>query len=173
MVLPPATRIDPVPAPSPAGYGCCCRLVKVVKCSLLSGQCGVNIYPTFYTADAARSLAGRIVRGEVFAGAQQKLSAQKREPKSERAGSQDDGENIVKVSSMRRYNNSKVNNNNNATIATTSAPQWAWYNGKSFSYDSSTSHLRPPSPLDFLWHFVTEFLERLMRHTHSPTHTQA
>lgn len=74
---------------------------------------------------------------EVFAAAQQKLSAQKREPKPkpkkkengekrkilamESQERQDDGENMAKVPSMRRYNNSRVNNNNNSHKATMSA----------------------------------------------------
>lgn len=63
-----------------------CR-AKVVKWSLLSGQRRVKdihkyIYVLFFISDpAARSFAGRIVSAEVFAAAQQKLSAQKREPK--------------------------------------------------------------------------------------------
>jgi len=88
-----------------------------------------RIYTVFYISQepAARSFLGRIVSGEVFAGAQQKLSAQKREPKKKNRWKwmegqtfQDDGENIVKVSSMRRYNNSRVNNNNNSYKATMS-----------------------------------------------------
>lgn len=99
----------------------------------------IHIYVLFFISDpAARSFAGRIVSAEVFAAAQQKLSAQKREPKPkpkkkkengekrkilamESQERQDDGENMAKVPSMRRYNNSRVNNNNNSHKATMSA----------------------------------------------------